>query len=285
MPAVNPAHAAEPLTLKASSPWNVDYANERCRLARTFGTGEQMVFLLMDQYAPSEYFRLTIAGKALRTNLTKGDAGIQFGPAETEQQLSYLFGNLGKHPALVFSSRARIAQPSDAELLAIKNRPDTEWVGLQPVSEERKKAVKYMRIGKPLRKPITLETGPMRAPLAALDKCIETLVASWGVDVEKHKYLSRDAKPLQSPGKWVVSSDYPVGMLSAGQPALVNFRLSIGPDGAPTGCYIQATTRPMEFDKAVCKSVMKRARFLPALDAQGQPLASYYQNRVYFEIP
>jgi outer membrane biosynthesis protein TonB len=125
----------------------------------------------------------------------------------------------------------------------------------------------------------------MRAPLAALDTCIDNLLTSWGIDVEKHKTLSQQTKPLKSPAKWVVSSDYPVGMLSAGQPALVNFRLSIGPDGAPTGCYIQATTRPKEFDNAVCKSVMKRARFSPALDAQGQPLASYYQNSVYFEIP
>jgi hypothetical protein len=29
---------------------------------------------------------------------------------------------------------------------------------------------------------------------------------------------------------------------------------------------------------------MRRARFSPALDAQGQPLASYYQNNVHFRI-
>jgi hypothetical protein len=31
--------------------------------------------------------------------------------------------------------------------------------------------------------------------------------------------------------------------------------------------------------------VMRRARFSPALDAQGQPLVSYYQNNVYFRLP
>jgi len=130
-----------------------------------------------------------------------------------------------------------------------------------------------------------LEIGSMRGPLAALDTCIDNLLVSWGVDVEKHKTLSKQAKPLQSPGKWIVSSDYPSNMLSAGQPALVNFRLNIGLDGAPTACHIQATTRPKEFDDAVCKSVMRRARFSPAFDAQGQPLASYYQNNVYFSLP
>jgi outer membrane biosynthesis protein TonB len=128
-----------------------------------------------------------------------------------------------------------------------------------------------------------LETGSMRAPLAALDTCIDNLLVSWGVDVEKHKALSKQVEPLQSPGKWVVASDYPSNMLSAGQPALVNFRLSVGTDGVPTACHIQLTTRPKEFDNAVCKSVMRRARFSPALDATGQPLQSYYQNVVRFE--
>jgi outer membrane biosynthesis protein TonB len=130
-----------------------------------------------------------------------------------------------------------------------------------------------------------LETGSMRRPLAALDTCIDNLLISWGVDVEKHKTLSKQVKPLQSPDKWIVSSDYPENMLSAGQPALVNFRLSIGPDGLPTACHIQAATRPKEFDNAVCKSVMRRARFSPALDATGQPLVSYYQSNVYFRLP
>jgi hypothetical protein len=281
-----PATAAPPapLILKPSSSWQLNYADERCRLGRRFGEGEQTVLLFMDRFSPSEYFRLTIAGKLINTAVQKGDANIQFGPSEEEQQLAFLNGNLGKEPALVFSSSARIAPPSAAELLAIKNRGKTEWVVIQPISEDRQKAVRHLRVGKPLRKPVMLETGSMRAPLAALDTCIDDLLTSWGVDVERHKKLSRAATPLKAPDKWINSSDYPEKMLMARQPALVNFRLSIGPDGIPTGCHIQATTRPKEFDNAVCKSIMRRARFSPALDAQGQPLASYYQNNVHFRI-
>lgn len=283
----SPAKAAAPapLVLKPTSAWQVNYAEERCRLGRQFGDGEQSVILFMDRFSPSEYFRLTIAGKLIRTSVQKGNANIQFGPSEQEQQIAFLAGNLGKEPALIFSSSARVAPPSVAELLAIKDRQKAEWIVIQPISEDRQKAIRYLRIGKPLRKPLMLETGSMRGPLAALDTCIENLLTSWGVDVEKHKTLSQRAAPLQSPGKWIVSSDYPTDMLAAGQPALVNFRLNVGPDGVPTACHIQATTRPKEFDDAVCKSVMRRARFSPALDAQGQPLVSYYQNNVYFRLP
>ena len=273
-----------PLILKPSSKWHVDYADERCRLVRQFGEGKQTALLFIDLYGPSEYYQMTIAGKFVPKAVQRGVANIQFGPVEEEQKLAFASGTIGTEPALLFSRSARIAPPSAAELLAIKDRSDDEWINLQPISEERKKAVKYLRIGKPLRKPVTLETGSLRGPIAALDRCVENLVASWGVDVEKHKTLTRKAEPLNSPGDWVKSSDYPEKMLMARQPALVNFRLSIGPDGIPTGCHIQATTRPKEFDNAVCKSMMRRARFSPALDAQGQPLASYYQNNVYFRI-
>jgi hypothetical protein len=285
MPSLASAAAPAPLILKPSSKWQVDYAYERCRLARQFGEGKQTVFLMMDRFGPTDSFRLTISGHLVRTFVEKGDADIQFGPNEQKQQLAFLKGNLGDDPALVFTRSARIAPPSATEALEMKKADDDEAVVLLPISEDRQKAVRHLRIGKPLRKPVMLEIGSMRGPLAALDTCIDNLLVSWGVDVEKHKTLSKQAKPLQSPGKWIVSSDYPSNMLSAGQPALVNFRLNIGLDGAPTACHIQATTRPKEFDDAVCKSVMRRARFSPAFDAQGQPLASYYQNNVYFSLP
>ncbi len=273
-----------PLILKPSSKWHVDYGDEKYRLVRQFGEGKQTVSLIMDRFTPTDSFRLTISGQVVKILVVKGDADIQFGPNEQKQQLAFLNGNLGQNPALVFTRSARIAPPSATETLEMKNAEDDEAVLLRPISEDRQKAVLYLRVGKPLRKPVVLETGSMRGPLAALDTCIDNLLISWGVDVEKHKTLSKQAKPLQSPGKWIVSSDYPSNMLSAGQPALVNFRLNIGKDGSPTACHIQGTTRPKEFDNAVCKSMMRRARFSPALDAQGQPLASYYQNNVYFRI-
>ena len=285
MPSLASAAAPAPLILKPTSAWHVDYADERCRLARQFGEGKQTVFLMMDRFAPTDSFRLTISGQPVKTFVLKGDADIQFGPNEQKQQIAFLKGNVGEDPALVFRSSARIAPPSAAEALEMKNAEDEEAVVLRPISEDRQKAVRHLRLGKPLRKPVILETGSMRAPFAVLDKCIDNLLTSWGVDVEKHKTLSKQPKPLRSPDKWLVSSDYPQKMLMADQPALVYFRLSIGTDGVPTACHIQATTRPKEFDNAVCKSVMRRARFSPALDATGQPLVSYYQNNVYFRLP
>lgn len=277
--------AKGPLQLKQTSAWNVDYADDRCRLMRQFGEGDDKVFAIFDRYGPGERFRITIAGKPVKTAVENGEATIKFGPVEGEQKLAFYKGNLGEYPALVFQSQARIAPPTPLEQSAIDQRKADEWIELASVGPERESAIRNLTITKPLRRTIIMETGPMRKPLEALGLCIDNLMASWGIDVEKHKLLTQPVKPLTSPGRWIVSTDYPVNMLSAGQPAIVEFRMSVGADGNPVSCHIQSTTRPKEFDKAVCGSLMERARFAPALDVEGKPLASFYRNSVRFALP
>lgn len=284
----NPALAQtknEQLVLKPSSAWHVDYAEDRCRLARRFGEGDEMVYAFFERYGPTEYFRLSVAGKPVKTSIEKADASIQFGPSEAEQKIMFFNGNLDKMPALIFASSVRVAPPTAAEAAAATKSDKDEWIEYASIDEARQKAIKYLTVGKPLRRPVTLETGSMRAPFVALDKCIDNLMTTWGIDTERHKTLTRKVQPQQSPGTWVVSGDYPLNMLESGQPAIVEFRLSVGADGMPTACHIQSTTRPKAFDDAVCKSVMRRARFDPALDATAKPLASYYRNTVRFQIP
>ena len=275
----------EPLQLKASSPWNVDYADDRCRLMRLFGEGDEKVFAIFDRYGTGERFRMTIAGKPVQTAKDNGEATVQFGPGENEQRLAFFKGSLGEYPALVFQSQIRVAPPSLAELTAIDKRKSDDWIELSPVGSEREGAIRNLTIGKPLRRSVIMNTGSMRKSFEALNTCVDNLMESWGIDVEKHKTLTRETKPEENPGDWVVSEDYPLNMLFAGQPAIVEFRLSVGIDGKPTACHIQSTTRPKAFDDAVCKSVMRRAHLIPALDREGKPIASFYRNTVSFRIP
>lgn len=278
--------APEPLKLAPASQWWVDYADERCRLAREFGDGTTKTIVFFDKYGPGEKFRLVVAGAPVKTDVQQANIAIRFGPSEAPQPLLFLNGNLGDMNALVFAGDIRIAGPSEAEAAAIKvKKSDDEWIEPAPLAADRYAAVRYMELAKPLRRPVQLETGSLKPAFAALDKCVEDLVTHWGVDVEKHKTLTRKATPADNPGRWVVASDYPQGMLSAGQSALVDFRLSVGADGKPTACHIQATTRPKAFDDAVCQSLMRRASFAPALDAGGQPIASWWRSRVRFLIP
>lgn len=50
--------------------------------------------------------------------------------------------------------------------------------------------------------------------------------------------------------------------------------------GSPTDCKIVIPSGADDLDLAACKALLKRARFKPAKDAQGNAIASAYRNRV-----
>ena len=144
--------------------------------------------------------------------------------------------------------------------------------------------MRNLTIGVGRSRPLVLKTGSLSKPFEALTTCVDNLVKSWGLDPAIVKTQTRGATPESDPGNWIRSSDYPQGMLMLRQPAIVNFLLNVDANGAVTKCTIQETTYPKAFDDAVCNAVTKRARFKPALDANGQAVASYWQRTVRFVL-
>jgi hypothetical protein len=281
--------ATKEMRLKPSSKWAINYANENCRLGRFFGEGENQVILFMDRYSPSDNFRVTLSGKPMKSMLGGEKIRIQFGPNETEQKLEYLPGSIDKEtPSLIVQSSITVVGQTAEEIkqyeIAMKSK-DYEVMKREPIAPARYAAIKSISISKSQSKMIVLETGSMEKPMAALSKCIDDLVTTWGVDVARHAALSRPAMPKGNPGSWLTTDDYPRNMLNTGQGGIVNFRLSIDDTGKPTACHIQETFRERGFDKIVCDNIMKRARFEPALDKDKLPIASFYLNTVRFQIP
>jgi hypothetical protein len=281
--------APKELRLLPSSEWSVKYGNGFCRLARIFGEGDGRVFLFIERYSPSGTFRLTLSGKPAKVTGWDKEIKLQFGPSEAEQNVSFLIGELEqKTPSIITASEMRMAPPTEEEVKLIEaaqTSQDLIYYAINPISPEREAAVTYLSFGRPLKNRVVLETGSMVKPMAELSACVDEMATHWGVDVKRHAGLTRRVVPLTSPKEWVNSNDYPKNLLKKWEPGIVNFRLSIDDKGMPTACHIQQTLRERGFDDAVCKAVMKTARFKPALDADKLPIASYYLSAVRFQIP
>lgn len=271
----------ESLRLEPASKWIVEYQNDGCTLVRSFGEGKDQSILRMARFGPGSHFRFTVGGNPFRPGLDDRQASVQFGANEKPQALDYLPGSLGEEiPALVFTGSVNFFATA-----ADQKKEDFAPEPIREIDPARLDAITNITLAKPLRRPVTLATGPMAKPVAALSKCVDNLMTSWGIDAEKHKNLKSYVTPKDDPARWVRSSEYPIKMIKQGQPALVEFRLAVDETGKVTGCHIQETTRPKEFDNAVCQGLIKRASFTPAVDDGGNPVKSFWRSRVLFQLP
>jgi TonB family protein len=279
--------AREVVRLRPVEPWNLHYADDSCRMARTFGTGKHQVILVLDRFEPSDWFRMMFVGKSLaaRTGFGRSDLKVRFGPNEEASEESFTTGSVGDKSALIVNGAVRLAPLTKAEKEAhdesIRRPPH---VDPPPLGEAREAAASWLELSKVLSHDLVLETGSMAKPLAALRECSWETVKLWGLDIDQQKRLTRKPNPTRPSYEWFNPKDYPPAMIRGGYQGIVNFRLIVDEKGAPTSCNIQESTRPKEFDDAVCKAVMKRARFEPALDAQGKPVPSYWRQTVRFVL-
>ena len=279
--------AAEPVRLQPASKWVLEYAEENCRLARKFGHGDQQVTLILDQFEPDDYFRILLVGSPVgsRHQISPVSGRLRFGPGEAESEFEAERGTLGPEPALIMLGSHRIAPLTKAEEQA-QDAARRHGVRFDPtpIGPAREAAATWFEVRKGLSRPLVLNTGPMSEPLKALRTCSWDTIRHWGLNVEQQKTLSRKVKPRTKPRNWLRSRDYPESMIRAGHQGLVTVRMIVDANGNPTTCRVQRSTHPKEFDDVVCASVMKNARFEPALDAQGKPVPSYYVVTVRFEL-
>lgn len=92
------------------------------------------------------------------------------------------------------------------------------------------------------------------------------------------------AKPLNA-NEWVRSEDYPPAALRAEAEGTVTFELLMTADGMIYDCNVTEPSGNDDLDAATCTLVRERAKFEPAKDAAGKPLASLYKGRVKWKLP
>ena len=75
-----------------------------------------------------------------------------------------------------------------------------------------------------------------------------------------------------------MGADYPPEALRHHWEGDVIADLTISAEGRVTGCKIAQTSGHQVLDDATCEIVMKRARFKPALDANGKPTEDHFRT-------
>jgi TonB family protein len=269
---------AEPVVLKPSSPWNVDFGEERCRLARFFGDDDNKHVLIFEQYWPGDNLGMTAAGNAFKPFRSTRPTEISFfGPENTTETRPFTgdFAEYGN--ALVFSNVwvAKITQGTNG---AIRIPGDTSQLD---TAIAREVSAATFRQGD---KMVELTTGPLDEAFKVLNLCANDLVASWGLDPEQVRTASQ-------PVRWTngqaitkkILDVYPSQAAREGEQAILRMRVIVNERGEMEECKLFESTVTDKLDSPVCR-IMKGACFEPALDAQGKPMRSYYATSITYKL-
>lgn len=79
--------------------------------------------------------------------------------------------------------------------------------------------------------------------------------------------------------------DYPAAAIRAGEEGAVEFELRIGPNGRVMGCAILASSGSAILDSETCRMIRTRARFIPALDAEGRTTWDSLRGKTVWRLP
>jgi TonB family protein len=278
----NSADAEEPERLAPSSKWQVHYADNKCVLGRVFGKDKAAVSLVLEQVAPGDFFRVSIIGSRMGSWNEERTFEVRFGPDEVWQDAGYFRGNYGKdRPAVVVKDSLRLS-PYPAELIERSKRG--ELVTPEPITTAQKAAVRSLDI-KYRGREINLATGPLDKVFSAMNTCLDALVEKWGFDPKVMATLQRWPMPIDSKRPLLTSADYPFGAVVSGQRGIVIARLNIDPAGNVVACEVQHSSKGDEFGQTVCNALSRRAKFSPAINASGNPVAAYRLQQVTFQFP
>jgi protein TonB len=95
----------------------------------------------------------------------------------------------------------------------------------------------------------------------------------------------RPAIPMNYPGTWATTNDYPVNALRNMEQGATGFALTIDQRGRVASCLVTESSGSLDLDEATCRLVSDRARFQPATDARGRAAQGSYTSRVHWSLP
>lgn len=248
--------SAAPTVLHPSGPWAAEYAQDMCVLSRSFGTGENRLLFAFKPAPNSDSARLMLLRSAKGSRVTPGKANIQLSDGS-------------RPPWANFWS----ASTKGNNLMAI----DLPRSSLQPLFRGGSITI---QAGRQLNVSI-VPTGMAKA-IEALGRCESDLLKKWGMDETAQAALAKHPERLG--GSVFRSEDYPDDLLKRGIQGWVGVVLSVDERGQATDCRAVETSGTPTLDETTCTIMRKRAKFRPALDRQGKPMAALTYWRVNWLI-
>ena len=119
--------------------------------------------------------------------------------------------------------------------------------------------------------------------VAALRDCDAALLKAWGIDRPIVGGAAKPPEPVEgNRARWFASELYPENAIKNKASGTVVARLDIAADGRVAHCTVVAGSGHAALDDHTCVVFRKRARFRPARDVGGKPVAMSVAHTVHW---
>lgn len=272
------AASAEPVKLEQSSKWVMDYADSSCRLWATFGEGEQKSTLEFAAPSPNKAgFDVLVYpsdpdSKGLKFRWSEAASAQEVGkviPIAFETGTGLMFeAGLGHNVAGLTDNPSAEGYRNEAERMTTEASVEGLFL-----TDETGADIAYM-------------TGSLKAPFNALRSCLDNLITEMGVDPVTLRNRSRPVATLDL-DKWRsdVLNEYDTTALRNDEQGDVTFMLIVDEKGKPADCRVTRNLASKSLADFTCRKWRRYGKFIPALDADGNPITGVYFQTMFYRLP
>lgn len=243
----------------AGARWIADWGADRCTLLRT---GADSSPILAVRLLPgSERFELLFPGRTASRRLLGGSAAA----------------------TVVLSDGTASEVTLDPGFPTEVRPPLIAWADVSLLDKLERSSIVTLQQGREVLAEVPIEAA--RPAFRVLRQCVDSLLTEWGIDPTARAALRSPPRAIPGGSPWLRSSDYPGRAVRDATSGAVIVRLTIDPAGRVTDCTILRSSGDGALDAATCRLLPVRARFEPALGADGQPTAAAVIREVDWMIP
>jgi TonB family protein len=177
-------------------------------------------------------------------------------------------------------------QPSGAQVAAdgaragLADQSLAQFTGMGPDFIDRFAGSNAIRIATASRELAVVDLPGAAKAVGALRECINRVLTEWGVDPAALAALRRQPELVSGP--WLRAEDYPDSAERSEVASSTVIRFTVGVDGRVSDCTTVASSGSTALDRQTCSALKKRARFAPALGANGEAVpATLVENAVW----
>lgn len=254
----SPGHAKS-VPLAPTGRWVVDFADHQCLASASYGDAKNPLFLALKPSPLGEIMQLAVVKK------------------------SPSFESPAQMPVKI---QIEERQPLELSMLAISGKqggPASFRINMPLSDFAPMRTATRISIRSGVKVTESFQLVQMPALMKAMNECLADLRRHWNIEPSQVAQLK--ARPKANVVELFSTDDYPAVSVRQNEGGMVALVMLIDERGKVADCMVTATSNRAALDAQACAIVLIRAKFTPAIGADGKAAKSAYIQRIRWELP